>query len=198
MNDAKFEFHAIEKKISEHKTIQEGLIRCAYRFKQRSTSHLTKDIYYGLLKICPDESQTHLVKGVIDHVLHENVKGEFSLHNLSHKTVSFNLHFGQKDKKFPSLKAIQAEEDSCFINPSKSTRFNLITSSFFGELIKHRLAQQYRLTYAITSEKVASSLFFLCHAVECTLNVSVDRRFNAIKQTIENMAKISGVERMMA
>jgi hypothetical protein len=111
MNDAKFEFFAIEKKIKEHlknppdsikkeeKHIQEGLIRCAYRFKTTLDtdipSHLTKDIYHGLLKICPDESQSHLVKAVIDHVLNEKAKGEFSLHNLSHETVSFNIKFNQ-------------------------------------------------------------------------------------------------------
>ena len=123
MNDAKFEFFAIEKKISEHlknppdsikkeeKYIKEGLIRCAYRFKTTldtdMPSHLTKDIYNGLLRICPDTSHAYLVKGVIDHILSEKAKGEFSLHSLSHETVSFNMKFNQMNLQ----KALERNHD---------------------------------------------------------------------------------------
>jgi hypothetical protein len=123
MNNAKFEFFTIENKINEHlknppdsikkeeKYIQEGLIRCAYRFKTTldtdMPSHLTKDIYHGLLKICPDTSLSHLVNGVIDHILNEKAKGGFLLYNLSHETVSFNMKFNQMNLQ----KALERNHD---------------------------------------------------------------------------------------
>lgn len=109
--DAYREINEIDKKVKEHlknplesikeatQEMQEGMIRNTYRFKMitgdKLPTRINKYIFTTLTHNTPNEHNSKVIQGVIDHVLEQKAHDEHPSHNLSHEMIALQINYKQ-------------------------------------------------------------------------------------------------------